>query len=152
MLISALPSAIASAHCVPADVTAFVARVLLSCLDVRSVWSMDHCPGEHWTDARQHELLAFADRTTLAHLRKCEDLRCADVELLVVVDGDGFESAWGPRRVSGSLARWSWRQVSAHEAYYDESRWAGRPSDEGSVVRVRRKALLIWQAPLSVTQ
>jgi hypothetical protein len=32
---------------------------------------------------------------TLAHLRKREDLRCREVSLLVVVDGDRFENAWG---------------------------------------------------------
>ncbi len=62
----------------------------------------------------------------------------------MVIDGDVFESAWGPRKLSGSLARWAWRQISPHEAYYDEARWA----QAGSVVRVRRKALLLWQAAL----
>jgi hypothetical protein len=119
--------------------------VLASCLDIREVWSIDQCVDASQPVAARHELLAFADTATLSRLRKSEHLHRADVELLVVIDGDLFESAWGPRKLSGSLARWAWRQVSPHEAYYDESRWSQAESDAGGVVRVRRKALLVWQ-------
>jgi len=53
-----------------------------------------------------------------------------------------YENAWGVQKLSGSLARWAWRETSANEAYYDVSHWA----DAGAVIRVRRKALLIWRA------
>jgi hypothetical protein len=129
----------------PADITAFVSLVLVSCLDIRSVWSMDHCPDESRLTPARHELLAFADASTLQRLRRYEHLHRVDVEFLVVVDGDLFESAWGPRKLSGSLARWAWRQISPHEAYYDESRWAQGDGDAGTVVRVRRKAILVWE-------
>jgi hypothetical protein len=105
---------------------------------------MDHVGDQPAPTAVQYELLAFADKATLQRLRRSENLQRADVEFLVVIDGDVFESAWGPRKLSGSLARWAWRQISPHEAYYDEARWA----QAGSVVRVRRKALLLWQAAL----
>lgn len=42
--------------------------------------------------------------------------------------------------------RWGWRQTSAREAYYDESRWSG---NDGAVMRVRRKAFLIWEPPVA---
>jgi len=129
----------------PAEITAFVSSVLASCLDIHAVWSMDHCPAESRPAPLRHELLAFADAATLARLRKSEHLHRADVELLVVVDGDLFESAWGPRKLSGSLARWAWRQISPHEAYYDESRWSQCDGDAGAVVRVRRRAIIVWQ-------
>jgi hypothetical protein len=112
------------------------------CLDIRAIWSMDH---------PTNKLLVFADPATLQRLRRADELHCADFEVLVVVDGDAFESAWGQHRVVGSLARWAWRQASAAHAYYDESRWAGRDDDpgdgvRGDVVRVRRKATLMWQS------
>jgi hypothetical protein len=127
------------------EITAFVARVLASCLDIREVWSIDHCADASQPAPARHELLAFADAATLQRLRKSEHLHRADVELLVVIDGDLFESAWGPRKLSGSLARWAWRQISPHEAYYDESRWSERDGEAGTVVRVRRRALVVWQ-------
>jgi len=127
-----------------ADIKRFVSSVVVGCPEISSVWSMDHAGDEPAPTAAQYELLAFADKTTLQRLRRSENLQRADVEFLVVIDGDVFESAWGPRKLSGSLARWAWRQISPHEAYYDEARWA----QAGSVVRVRRKALLLWQAAL----
>ena len=131
----------------PPHIAAFLSRVLVSCLEIRSVWSMVLGGDDPEQTASQYELLAFADPMTLRHLRNLEDLHRTDVELLVVVDGDRFESAWGPRRLSGSLARWAWRQTSPCEAYYDESRWLDDRSDGGAIVRVRRKALLVWGVP-----
>ena len=131
-------------HCAPAELSAFLSRVLVCCMDIRAVWSSGEagsCPA-----AGSHQLIVFADRPTLLSLRKSGELHRADVELLVVFDGDQFENAWGPTRLSGSLSRWAWRQVSDELAYYDESRWAQRERDPGSVIRVRRQAVLIWAA------
>jgi hypothetical protein len=114
-----------------------VLRLLAACLDIDSLWSLDH------GGAAGSRLLAFADERTLKHLCASEQLHIPDVEFLVVVDGDAFASAWGPSRVSGSLVRWAWRQASGHEAYYDEARWS---ADSTSVVRIRRKAFLTWPA------
>jgi hypothetical protein len=50
--------------------------------------------------------------------------------------------------MNGSLARWAWRQVAQDVAYYDESRWAEPGQGNTAVTRVRRKAFLIWPAPL----
>jgi hypothetical protein len=126
----------------PTDVITLVARVLADCLDIRSIWSIGHDPEETCPRVGAAELLAFADRATLARLRRSANLHSATIEFLVVVDGDVFENAWGVQKLSGSLARWAWRETSASEAYYDVSHWG----DVGAVVRVRRKALLIWRA------
>jgi hypothetical protein len=120
------------------ELATFAARLAGFCLDTRSVW---------WVE---HGVLVFADQRTLEHLRKCEDLRRADIDVLVVTDGDRFENVWGPRKLSGSLGRWAWQQVSKDEAYYDESCWADRHGGAGRVVRVRRKARLLWCAPATL--
>jgi hypothetical protein len=125
------------------DLSAFLSRLLVGCLDIQSVWMLDATAGDA---SGGHELLIFADHAGLRRLRACDDLRDAGVEMLVVVDGDAFESAWGS--ASGSLGRWAWRQISPEIAYYDESRWAGRDT-HGGVVRVRRKASLMWQSETS---
>jgi hypothetical protein len=122
----------------------FLPRLQLHCLDIRAIWSVGHGPGEDDAPAAC-ELLAFADPSTLQRLRKCDNLHGHGIELFVVTDGDLFENAWGPRRISGSLARWAWREVTPQLAYYDESRWAAR-SEEGGVVRVRKSALLVWRS------
>ena len=92
------------------------------------------------------ELLLFADRPTLEALRRSEHLHQDDMQVLVVIDGDRFENAWGPQMISGSLARWAWRATGPDMAYYDESKWADREGDGSAVVRVRRKAFLLWRA------
>jgi hypothetical protein len=136
----------ATALSAPPRITRFTHRVLAACLDIGSVWSIDHAPDEPWTDIGRCRLLAFASASVLRRLQTCEHLHSADIEFLVVIDGDEFASAWGPTRLSGSLARWAWRQTAVNEAYYDESRWARRDSGSGAVERVRRKAFLVWQA------
>jgi hypothetical protein len=123
------------------EVAALLFRVLADCIDITSVWSIGHDPDvESCLPAGPGALLAFADRATLTRLQRCANLHSDMIEFLVVVDGDVFENAWGVQKLSGSLARWAWRQTSATEAFYDESRWA----DAGRVVRVRRKAFLVW--------
>lgn len=130
------------------DLADFLSSLARCCPGIRAVWSLGNAD-----DAPQpcgRELLAFADRATLERLRAAEELHRADMQLLVVIDGDRFETAWGPCRLSGSLARWAWRQVSPDVAYYDESKWAERHGEGGTVVRVRRKALLVWEKSLAL--
>lgn len=134
-----------AANPVPPSVAGFTHRMLASCLDIKEVWSIGHTPGEPWSDAEPCRLLVFADAAVLERLQDCEDLHDASIEVLVVVDGNAFASAWGPTRLSGSLARWAWRQTAENEAYYEESRWAEQ-SVGGAVVRVRRKAYRICGA------
>ena len=137
-------------HRAPAGLSAFLSRVLVSCLEIRAVWSS--ADAGSLLAAASHQLIVFADRPTLLSLRRSERLHRADVELLVVFDGDQFENAWGPQRLSGSLSRWAWRQVSDELAYFDESKWANPEADAGTVVRVRRQAVLIWAATSLETQ
>lgn len=130
------------------DLSAFLSRLLLCCLDVQEIWSIGHDGLARARPSQDHELLVFADPSTLQTLRRSDALHRADIRILVVHDGDQFESAWGPDRISGSLARWAWRPVGYDVAYYDESIWDGVEAS-GAVTRVRRKALLLWPEPLA---
>jgi hypothetical protein len=127
----------------PAELSRIVSSMLAHCLDIRAVW---------WSPAaaellpRHDRLVIFADTPTLAILRKSDRLHRADVQALVVFDGDQFHDAWGPDRTPGSLARWAWRQDEPDVAYYSEAKWADGNRAAGVVVRIRRKALLIWRS------
>ena len=120
---------------------ALLNTALASCLDIRAVWSIDHEVNEVSAPPGQLKLLVFADAATCARLHRSRPAGNAVIQLFVVIDGDAFESAWGSVR-SGSLARWAWRQTAPGEAFYDEAQWDG---DACRVVRVRRKALLLWR-------
>src|SRR5918912_1501478 len=87
----------------PPEVADFLFRILANCLDITSVWSIGHHPEAPYEAPRT--LLAFADKAKLQRLRTGEYLHEAHIEFLVVTDGDLFESAWGPGKLSGSLAR-----------------------------------------------
>lgn len=130
----------------PPHLTALVSSLTCVCLDLRSVWSIDHEPHDGWgSRSGSWRLLAFGDPGALRRLRSSDDLKTPGIELLVVVDGDRYATAWGSSAASGSLARAAWRLTSPEEAYYDESRWVFGGAD-GTVVRTRRKAMLVWQA------
>jgi hypothetical protein len=126
----------------PKEIAGFIARVLQCCLEVRQVWLVAQDSASAIA-APRWELLAFGSGETLKRLRTADNLHRSDIDVMVVIDGDRFENAWGPRQISGSLARWGWRQAAGSEAYYDEAKWAGEPGN-GEVVRVRRKAVLLW--------
>jgi hypothetical protein len=124
--------------------SALLRAVLAECVDISALWSLDHDPAETRIARAPFTLLVFADPATLRRLHGRAP-RDEIASLLVVTDGDFFQAAWGSA-ISGSLARWSWRQVSPAEAFYDQARWSGGERD---VVRVRRKAMLLW--PLAAT-
>ncbi|HJV12225.1 MAG TPA: hypothetical protein VJ690_12055 [Burkholderiales bacterium] len=111
------------------EAAALVAGLLVCLPDIRSVWSMDHEPAGAHVPREPARLLVFADAATLHLLQSVP--RVAGVEVLVVTDDDAVQS-------------WAWRRTSASEAFYDEARWA---EDGITVVRVRRKAQLVWPTP-----
>jgi hypothetical protein len=125
-----------------AETAALVAGLLVGFLDIRAIWSMDHEPEGTDAPRLRPTLLVFADTATLRRLHSTPHM--PGVEVLVVTDGDAVESAWQRAQMHASLARWAWRQTSANEAFYDEARWA---EDGKTVVRLRRKAQLVWQRP-----
>jgi hypothetical protein len=125
----------------PSGLSELVAAVLAESIDIRSLWSLDHDAADTRIASAPLTLLVFASEATLQRLKRRPWRRDAITALLVVTDGDFFQAACGSG-ISGSLARWCWRQSSPGEAFYDQTRWN---SDEGGVVRVRRKALLLWQ-------
>lgn len=131
---------------VPAELSRFVSSVLVHCPDIRAVW----WSGDAHTAAdplpRLHRLVILADTPTLNVLRNSERLHRADVQALVVFDGDQFQDAWGPERAAGSLARWAWRQDEPDVAYYSEAKWAHGNRAAGIVARIRRKAFLVWRS------
>lgn len=132
------------ANAPPVVAAEFMHRLLRQGMDIQAIWSVGHNADNEPRGSGAAELLVFADRRTLEQLRKRDDLHEPGVAILVVIDGDLFETAWGAHRHSGSLARWAWREVAPGQVYYDESRWAAGPGEAGGVVRVRRKAYLLW--------
>ena len=102
-----------------------VAALLADFLDVRAVWSIGHEPAAAAAACVDAVFLVFADARTRERLEKHS---APGVRLIVVTEGDLWHS--------GS----AWHQTSAREAFYDEAHWVSG----GDVIRVRRKAHLVW--------
>lgn len=123
---------------------ATVAAVLANCLDITAIWSIGHDVDPARGEPVNSRLLAFGNETALKRLRKCDGMHSAELQVFVVVDGDNFFAASSASISPGSLARWGWRQGSPREAFYDECRWSPGDARNATVVRVRRRAVLIW--------
>jgi hypothetical protein len=67
------------------------------------------------------DLIMFADGKTLEALRRDPNWHRPDLNLLVVTDGEHFDSAWGEAR-TGSLEALGWRIEDAHTARYEPGR------------------------------
>ena len=130
----------------------FIARITERCPTIRSVWRTGYSAKTELLDSpRQHdfELVAFADDAALQYLRKAESLHQHEVRLLIVTDGNRFESAWGDIPGAGSMLQWSWRQANEKAAFYFETVWTGPPADV-AFERIRRRASCIWRwAPIA---
>ena len=124
---------------------ALVRGMLVSCLDIRAVWSIGHDVSQTSVPANHRKLLVFANERTCERLHAMHPAKALAVQILVVTDGDSFEDACAAPACSGSLSRWAWRQTGPHEAFYEEARWASGEGEARNVVRVRRKALLLWR-------
>lgn len=85
---------------------------------IDEVWVLAQKPSDDAGQRRgEWELLAFADASTLSALKRDGSVHRGDVNLMVVTDGDRFESAWGRRR-SGRLSDIGWRLENLHSATY----------------------------------
>jgi hypothetical protein len=69
------------------------------------------------------DFVAFADEETCQQIEVETRWHRADVDLLVVIDGDSFKRAWGKPK-SGSLKEWSWKQNGPTSATYIGTKWS----------------------------
>jgi hypothetical protein len=88
-------------------------------------------------------LLVFADEYTFQQL--CRDVRFerADVELLVVRDGDEFREPWGNNSEPGYLSEWDWVKTSDREAQYHGTKWVQDEKGGRAIIELC-KASRIW--------
>lgn len=101
---------------------------------VEQVWVL-RTPGAPNSNSKW-ELLLFADERRLAAIRADSAARRDDVDLLVVIDGDRFESVWDERR--GRLSGLDWRLDGPQAAEYRRAADEPGTGDERAVAhRVR---------------
>jgi hypothetical protein len=107
----------------------YVDELRQRCPSIEQVWLAG---ASNDGEPRGYELLAFADGETLEQIRTAPDHALDDVDLIVVVDGDRFERAFGDR-ASGRLSNIGWTLDNAEAARYRAADGAA----ELTAVRVR---------------
>lgn len=90
---------------------------------IDQVWLLGPRVNEDDERGSEWDLLAFADESALAGIRADRSVHRAGLNLMIVLDGDRFEGAWGARR-SGRLSSIHWRVRDLHSATYVGDRGA----------------------------
>jgi hypothetical protein len=84
---------------------------------IDEVWLMGPRVNAPETRGKEWDLLAFADTEVLEAIRDDRQWHREDLCLLVVVDGDRYQSAWG-ESCAGRLSEIDWRLLDAQAATY----------------------------------
>lgn len=103
----------------PEDIGMYVDALRKEFSAIGDVWLLNADSSGSETRGRW-DLLAFADRKVLDAIRSNPSLQRDDVKMLVAVDGDRFEAAWGAAE-SGRLSDLGWRVEDLHNASYSPS-------------------------------
>ena len=123
----------------------FLSKVTRAYPRMREIWLLASPVKGRRRHGSAWKLLAFADEDTFQQLRRDSRFRRADVELLVVRDGDEFREPWGDNSEPGYLSEWQWVKTSEREAQYYGTKWV---QDEklGRAIVELCKASLLWPA------
>lgn len=123
----------------------FLRKITRAHPGIREVWRLAY-PVK--TEARRGSLFAllvFADEDTFQRLRSDLRFKRADVELLVVRNGDEFQEPWGDNPERGYLSEWEWVKTSDQEAQYHGTRWVQDEKLFRTIIELC-KASRVWPA------
>jgi hypothetical protein len=87
---------------------------------IREIWLIGSRADGTSGPSSDWDFLVFGTAHTLRKLRSESAFDRADTDLLIVYDGDRFESPWpkGPMLKQGSLTSWKWTQTGDDTATY----------------------------------
>jgi hypothetical protein len=129
---------------VNAEMTEYILSIAGGCPDLQSIWLIGSRVHPDVPQTSDWDFLAFGSTKALECLRQTGEFHRSNVDFLVVTNGNDFENAWGPKRKTGSLSSWQWRQHSEAEAKYVGAKWVGS-DDDASVERKESLAVQLWQ-------
>ena len=104
---------------------------------VESIWIIGSQANGRATPTSDWDFLVLGPEQSLKNIAAQWHQQPANVDILVVVDGDQFQSPW-PREgttkpKSGSLNTWEWRQDSSNEASYLGTKSSDDDPDEAFI-------------------
>src|SRR5512143_1944266 len=101
----------------------FLTKITRAHPGIREIWRLAYSTKGPTRRDSDWALLAFANEETLRGLSRDVRFRRANIELLVVVDGDAFCEPWGDNPERGYLSDWEWVKTSDREARYHGTKW-----------------------------
>jgi len=117
----------------PEELGMYVDALRKKCPAIDQVWLLGPRANDPESRGTDWDLLLFADARVLREVRSDASWRRGDLNLMIVTDGDRFESAWG--EPAGSLAAMQWRLDDPQSATYLDG--AGDSENRAAAVRVR---------------
>lgn len=121
----------------------FVSKLAKAHPQIREIWLFgSRAKGGSSPDA-DWNLFVFADGETFRQLGRNRRFRRADVQLLVVLDGDEFQEPWGDNPKRGYLSEWEWVKISDREAQYCGIKWAQEEKGGQTAIELCR-AIRVW--------
>jgi hypothetical protein len=98
----------------------YVEKLLLFFPAIRQVWLIGSQVSGTATPSSDWDYIVMADQPTLNDIAASPAFNEANIDLLVVYDGDRFRKPWpdGARQKQGSLSGWQWEEQTAASATY----------------------------------
>ncbi|MES2365219.1 MAG: nucleotidyltransferase domain-containing protein [Pseudomonadota bacterium] len=125
-----------------AEICSLLVQVKAAYSSIESVWLIGSRANGSASETSDWDFIVFANRETLEHLRSTVEFHRANVDFLVVVNGEDFENAWGEKDKTGALSAWEWKLVTDAHAEYTETKWV-ETEENAKVVLQRRKAIRV---------
>lgn len=118
----------------PSEIAAYIERLTRDYPSIRSIWLIGSRANPSEETPHDWDFFIFATPNVLNALRENTSYRHPDIDLLVVTDGDNFESPWPHPNHPTSFKRghlfsrrsakgiespgWEWEEISNIEALY----------------------------------
>lgn len=109
---------------------------------IHSIWLFGSRANGTAKETSDWDLFVFGNEQGLVSLRNNSSLKNDYVDILFVVNGDDFVSAWADKR--GKLTEWQWKELSSTEASYIGTK---EPADGTGWYRSEikeQKAIKVW--------
>ena len=107
----------------PDEIQAYLAKLRRNIPGIKEIWLFGSRANDAAREDSDWDFWVFGDARTLNTFRGRVDYDRADIDLLIVYDGDRFEGPWERPLKRGSLTKWKWNRKSDDLAEYEETKW-----------------------------
>jgi predicted nucleotidyltransferase len=100
------------------SVEKYIKRLISAYPTILSVWLLGSRANGSYKPDSDWDLLVFGSQKVFDDLKLNQSFHHANMDLLVVYNGNDFEKPWGEKQKRGSLTGWKWKALSETESTY----------------------------------